>query len=171
MEGYYLKVREIPPMGRELLCNQQEIWRAPIEEFSLPYTIEEPLIAHLRIMVEEECCLIKGHVGGGLIIPCDRCGEDAHIRVDASFNIVEEVEDEKSFGPSFLIEENGELLLDIGGILWEQLLLALPTKILCNESCKGLCPRCGSNLNFEKCTCPTEVVDPRLEVLKNLKIS
>ncbi len=171
MNTYFLKIKDIPPEGKELLCTEQEVWTSPIEEFSLPYVIEKELRAHLKVNVEEECCLVKGHLNGELIIPCDRCGEDAHVTIDTSFSLVEEVENEDSFGPSFLVEENGELILNIGGILWEQLLLNIPTKVLCKDSCKGLCPHCGSNLNLEPCRCPKEVYDPRLEILRSLKLT
>ena len=48
------------------------------------------------------------------------------------------------------------------------LLLALPTKHLCREDCRGLCPRCGKNLNEGLCGCREDKVDPRLAVLAQL---
>ena len=47
------------------------------------------------------------------------------------------------------------------------LLLALPTKHLCREDCRGLCPHCGKNLNEGECGCRPDV-DPRLAVLEQL---
>lgn len=44
------------------------------------------------------------------------------------------------------------------------------TKILCSKECKGLCPGCGKDLNKDKCNCKHDDIDPRLEVLKNLKM-
>lgn len=44
--------------------------------------------------------------------------------------------------------------------------MLLPAKHLCREDCKGLCPGCGADLNFEKCTCPKKNIDPRLAVLQ-----
>ena len=41
-------------------------------------------------------------------------------------------------------------------------------KRLCDENCKGLCERCGANLNKAPCSCVTEKIDPRLAVLKQL---
>jgi len=37
----------------------------------------------------------------------------------------------------------------------EQVLLSLPSRTLCKEDCKGLCPRCGQNLNLATCSCNT----------------
>jgi len=54
-------------------------------------------------------------------------------------------------------------------MLREQFQLALPMKPLCAESCRGLCPECGANLNRANCGCdPKWVVDPRLAPLKAL---
>jgi uncharacterized protein len=53
--------------------------------------------------------------------------------------------------------------------LREQVLLALPLKVLCREDCKGLCPHCGKNLNVEQCSCAEEMDDPRWSALKELR--
>jgi uncharacterized protein len=51
----------------------------------------------------------------------------------------------------------------------EQIELALPMRIVCAESCKGLCPRCGANLNRGECGCKPEAVDDRLQALSALR--
>jgi uncharacterized protein len=53
-------------------------------------------------------------------------------------------------------------------VLREQVLLSLPARTLCRQDCKGLCPRCGQNLNSEACTCDTAPVDPRWSALSDL---
>lgn len=50
-----------------------------------------------------------------------------------------------------------------------EVLISFPTKHLCDEDCKGLCPVCGCNWNEQKCSCVQKELDPRLEVLRNLK--
>ena len=47
-------------------------------------------------------------------------------------------------------------------------MLALPTRPLCGEECRGLCPRCGANLNAGPCGCPASATGPRLAVLQTL---
>ena len=59
--------------------------------------------------------------------------------------------------------------LAIGDILREQVLLALPMKVLCRVDCKGLCPVCGTNLNFNSCNCPTEQFSPHMDKLLEIK--
>jgi DUF177 domain-containing protein len=60
--------------------------------------------------------------------------------------------------------------VDLTPLIREQTLLALPTRPLCREDCRGLCPRCGANLNQGDCGCPTEAGDPRLSVLRSLTV-
>ena len=51
----------------------------------------------------------------------------------------------------------------------EQVLLALPLKVICREDCRGLCPHCGKNLNTERCSCAEPVEDPRWSALKEIR--
>ena len=59
--------------------------------------------------------------------------------------------------------------IDLGELLREELVLALPAKPLCDDDCKGICPGCGAELNHEACTCEA-VTDPRWDILKQLKL-
>ena len=60
--------------------------------------------------------------------------------------------------------------IDLSPLVWEQLILALPTRPLCDADCRGLCPQCGESLNAGDCGCKVDRGDPRLAVLRNLKI-
>ena len=60
--------------------------------------------------------------------------------------------------------------IDLTRLVYEQVLLALPTRPLCDEECRGLCPQCGMNRNGGQCSCTVKTGDPRLAVLRNLKI-
>lgn len=70
-------------------------------------------------------------------------------------------------------EDNDDIVLlesgrvDAGELARTALILGMDTKTLCSEDCKGLCPRCGANLNDGPCGCKREV-DPRLAVLAKL---
>lgn len=61
-------------------------------------------------------------------------------------------------------------LLELDPIIFEQILLPIPIKPLCNDLCKGLCPYCGVNLNETSCKCQTKVIDPRFAALKNINV-
>ncbi len=56
-------------------------------------------------------------------------------------------------------------VLDAAEPIEELLFLEIPSRDLCDENCKGLCPKCGKNLNTGNCTCVKKEVDPRLAVL------
>lgn len=62
-------------------------------------------------------------------------------------------------------QKSGLVLEDV---LREQVLLSLPARTLCRQDCKGLCPRCGRNLNSEACACDAAPVDPRWAALSDL---
>jgi uncharacterized protein len=57
-------------------------------------------------------------------------------------------------------------------LIEEQVLLALPTRPLCREDCRGLCSGCGVNLNSEECACdPAAPSDSRMAIFRTLKIN
>lgn len=60
--------------------------------------------------------------------------------------------------------------INLAPLIKEQVLLALPTRPLCEEDCRGLCGTCGVNLNFEKCACGVLPGDRRMELFRTLKI-
>ena len=57
--------------------------------------------------------------------------------------------------------------LDLSQYIMSMVILSLPMKPLCDEKCKGLCPKCGTNHNKEECDCVVEDIDPRLAKLKD----
>lgn len=101
---------------------------------------------------------------------CDRCADTVEKRY--SFNIekivVQKMENENDDYENYIVVENNILNLD--DLIDEEIQLFLPAKMLCKEDCKGLCQRCGKNLNYEQCKCEREI-DPRLAALSDLLIS
>ena len=63
--------------------------------------------------------------------------------------------------------------LNVDKLILEEVIPLLPTKVLCGEDCRGLCPVCGTNLNKEECGCDRAVKDPRMaaiqDIFKNFK--
>jgi uncharacterized protein len=60
--------------------------------------------------------------------------------------------------------------IDLSPLFTEQAILTLPTRALCGEECRGLCPECGANRNHETCTCGEPEPDQRFAVLRNLRV-
>ena len=99
-------------------------------------------------------------------IPCDRCTKQINRRYHYTFShsLVLSLENEDD--DSYI--QIQEYKLDLDELIRADILLELPTKYLCDEDCKGLCPVCGKNLNDGTCDCEIHQIDPRLEVLKKL---
>ena len=103
--------------------------------------------------------------------PCARCLED--VSGSFSFDVERTVVTEAIAADlsedridELVVVEDGFLSLD--ELLTECLELSLPFRFLCREDCKGLCQRCGKNLNNGPCDCEEKEVDPRLEPLRRL---
>lgn len=72
---------------------------------------------------------------------------------------------EDDFDDTFVIKSTE---LDLDEIILPAVMLEVSMNYLCDENCKGLCPKCGADLNQTTCSCDTRIIDPRLEVLKKL---
>ena len=96
---------------------------------------------------------------------CDRCAKEFRNpkSVDFSCVLAEEKEDEEN--EDIVLLEEGTV--DAEDLARTAFILGMDTKTLCSEDCKGLCPRCGADLNLGPCSCKKEV-DPRLAVLAKL---
>jgi len=77
---------------------------------------------------------------------------------------------EGALGPEdFIVPLGPDLVLDVTEVARQHLLLALPMVPVCRPDCRGLCPRCGTNLNERECGCEQGEVDPRRAPLLKLK--
>jgi len=119
---------------------------------------------------------VNGHVETRAQVECDRCLKPVEIPVNADFELeyITGTEYESS-GVAELTEAEMSVSvfdgdgIDVDEIVKEQILLAVPTRMLCREDCKGICPQCGTDRNTGACKCVTEEIDPRWAALKNLK--
>lgn len=108
---------------------------------------------------------------------CSRCLKTAELTIPVAFSVeipsgVETESYEEDLPAEGIIPEMTEdHQLDVTDRVREEIILALPLKILCDPECPGLCPMCGIDLNEATCDCEEDVVDPRLAELKKLKES
>ncbi len=102
---------------------------------------------------------------------CDRCGTEFKSGLKSDYKMIylmnEKPEETDSINVSYLNRDADKI--DIKSDVREFALLSVPMKKLCKEDCKGLCYKCGKDLNKEQCTCSTEEIDPRWKPLMNLK--
>jgi uncharacterized protein len=119
----------------------------------------------------------KGSLSGTLEACCSRCLSNYSFVLDKEFDFVlvpdpnnsgrktEELKRE-DLGLSYYSTEE----INLTPLIREQVMLALPTRPLCHESCRGLCGGCGANLNHEMCNCVTSTADPRMAIFRTLKV-
>ena len=103
---------------------------------------------------------------------CDRCLDEFDHNFKATFQLIYSKYSKDNFEDDeyrFLGESETEI--DLSPDIRENMLLVLPMKHLCKETCRGLCPQCGMNLNDGTCECQQETIDPRWEKLKSLKFN
>ena len=117
-----------------------------------------------RIYNEAGILRLVGTLTAEMICVCDRCGEEfeslKEMPLDATI-----VEENPEDDPALFTLEGNEL--DLGALLSTCFILDMETKFLCREDCKGLCPKCGKNLNLGPCGC-RKSLDPRFAVLEQL---
>jgi uncharacterized protein len=118
---------------------------------------------------------VSGRVAARVRLECDRCLKAVELPVDSRFTLeyvtAEEYQaqqaDELSEADLDLSIFDGEVI-DIDELVTEELLLAVPDHVLCDDNCKGICPGCGVDRNSVGCECQTADVDPRWAGLKEL---
>ena len=134
---------------------------------------KEPVELYIENTGNKEL-LIKASTHVSLNIPCDRCLED--VKNDFDIELSKKLDIGKSFSEledrdEFSFIEGSEL--DVDKMVYNEILVNLPMKVLCSENCKGICNRCGANLNTQTCDCDKTELDPRmskiLDVFNNFK--
>jgi uncharacterized protein len=119
---------------------------------------------------------LNGRLSVSLEVSCARCLEPVSYEVGRAFELLyrpqgadaghEELSVTDAEAEVGYYQGDGVLLEDV---LREQVLLAVPLKLLCREDCKGLCPHCGKSQNLEQCSCSDPVEDPRWWALKEIR--
>lgn len=98
--------------------------------------------------------------------PCDRCGKPtvAAVKIEVDKHLATFIEGEDS--DTILLVP--DMKLDLDDLIYTETVVNLPMKHLCYEDCKGVCSKCGKDLNDGECDCPKKEIDPRLSVLAQL---
>ena len=100
---------------------------------------------------------------------CARCLKEIQLPLEFDFSetLVLSGQETTADADSVIFFEGKEI--DVGELALNNLLLNLSTKYLCKDDCRGLCPKCGKDLNEGECDCDFVEIDPRWEKLKNFK--
>jgi uncharacterized protein len=113
---------------------------------------------------------IDGEAEVTALIPCDRCLKDVEVKIPLVFHKKVTTDSEDAGQADDLDETNyiDGYNLDVEQLIYNELLVGWPTKILCSESCKGICHVCGQNLNEGTCNCEDTGLDPRMSVIRDV---
>jgi uncharacterized protein len=120
---------------------------------------------------EEFFC--QARVVGQVSIECARCLAEFPLELVGRTNFIvtdnqTRVEGKMAEDSEEYILMNGDQVADLDILVQQELLLAMPMKPVCDENCKGLCPRCGVNWNNETCGCKVVPTDSRWQGLSDL---
>ena len=157
-----------------MLINLSELF--PVEGKSKTYTV--PLeMTHFKgsdcsykIVEKERVLTVAGKAVLSLEMPCARCLDPVivpfELEIDQELDMNQTKEDRiEALDEQFYI--NG-YNLDVDQLVGNELTLNLPMRVLCSDNCKGICNRCGTNLNRGTCDCDNRSLDPRMSVIQDI---
>jgi uncharacterized protein len=125
--------------------------------------LEGPVKAGLQFTREAEDIYVTGHLEVLSSLECQRCLQRyiQPLVSDFVYLLVRTLSEDLPLSQK--TDESITIVLDsdevpLGDMLYEQILLSVPMSHLCKETCKGLCPRCGEDLNQHTCSCSEEKI-------------
>lgn len=141
------------------------------------FKLENSIKVNGRLILMDEVAQFKGKVATSFVLTCARClvDFDFFIQSDIDVNFLpknnETTEEELELKSNDLdIYYYDKLKINLFKPIWDQIVISIPIKPLCDINCVGLCSHCGQNLNKKKCGCIEHfTVDPRLAPLEKLK--
>ena len=135
-------------------------------EYAGQFPLKKPVSLTGEITNKASLVRLLAHIEFVFDSPCDRCGKPTarkHIvTVDKSLATAIEGDDSDTI---LLVPD---MKLDLDDFIYTETVVNLPMKHLCKADCKGVCSKCGKDLNEGKCDCVTKEIDPRLAVLAQL---
>ena len=135
------------------------------------FPIVEKQSMHIVVKhVKQRELTIEGEADICLEIPCDRCLELVEVPFKLKFVKNVDLQESGEMESDELDEKNyiDGYNLDVDKLLYNEILIGWPMKILCSEDCKGICNVCGQNLNEGTCDCEDTSLDPRMSVIRDV---
>jgi len=141
-------------------------------ELGLPPEFRDEVEIQATLEKTSRQLLLKGSVAATADVECDRCVAGIREPVRSAYQmhyVWDESEAERIDPSEVQVLLPGQTVIDLAEDVRQTVLLAFPLKHVCREDCRGLCPRCGRNLNEGTCDCKETVVDGRWDKLKELQ--
>jgi uncharacterized protein len=173
------KLDDIPAEGLNFTWTEERSsLLAYLENFShIDFDFETPLQSEVRVWRTGRSVLMRGKVKTTLRMRCVRCLKEFPFPISSTFDLTLYPLKETSFAEDLELSKNdmesgfyegGEIHLS--EIACEQIFLEIPYQSLCHEECKGLCSKCGKDLNLTSCDCEREEFVSSFSALKKLKL-
>ena len=171
-----MNISHIPEDGLELQFDKNGEWF-----HSLLSASEKNVLSLQRVGVVcsvrnlKETVFVEGRLETAIAMNCCRCLEPNEFTVKSNFKytfmpVQKQLKEEQELNSDELeLVFYEDDVLDLDTLVFEQIMLHIPMKVLCKDTCKGLCPICGKDLNMASCNCPSGIVDERLAVLQKFK--
>jgi uncharacterized protein len=167
---------ELASIGKTPKTIEEKFEPADIDLSGESVSLEGPAVFTGETVQAANRAHVRGQLEADVGLDCVRCLEPVEQHLDIEFDSVfvdasEETErtdtevTDEALDESLV--ENG--LIDTAEVVREQIFLAIPDHVFCREDCKGLCPKCGANLNLIDCKCSDDDIDPRWAALRNLR--
>ena len=118
---------------------------------------------------ENKTLFIRGAVDVTLSIPCGRCLEEVPTQI--CFDIDKKLDINDGVLVDDEMEENDYLIgfeLDVDKLVYAEILVNWPMRVLCKDDCEGICKVCGANLNKGDCGCQRTELDPRMAAIQDI---
>ena len=137
------------------------------EEVGFEFPFQQPVRLEGEVSDDAGAITLSTTIYAHVTTRCARCGKPVEYdkETDVDFLLVKELEngEEDLRDDVYLVESDA---VELDDILIPELIMDMEMSVVCDEDCKGLCFRCGKNLNEGPCGCVTKEVDPRLAVLQ-----
>ena len=149
--------------------------RAVTDDGAVIFT--RPIHVCIHAAITGKTVLIDGKAESAVRMPCRRCLEPFDMKIDTDFSAialpeVPAINDPAAGDDIELAAKDMEVIaysgdsIDLGDEIAQQLIMAVPFNPLCRDTCKGLCDRCGENLNNKTCQCQPQDENGPFAVLK-----
>jgi len=129
-----------------------------------------PILASLNIYKSAHQTTVKGRMKTDVTLQCDRCLEFYDYDLDVTFqsvlSLMKSMDSKTDESIIQITSKTNEV--DLSPFAHDALIIGLPMKKICSETCKGICSGCGINLNQGTCKCESTEVDDRWKPLENL---
>ena len=148
MQLFVTDIKKTGSIHKEVSINPLTLMGPPNDVVAF----DSPILAKIDAQMTDEEIYIKGQVHTTVALHCARCLDDFNKRFQGEFSLSLTPDHEK---------------IDLSEQIRETVLIEIPMKALCQESCKGICSYCGTNKNKHSCECPAQSEEQSISPLKN----